>query len=113
MSGVVPTAAAQTSGGGTYVAQPKVAKVSCVSRCATKHRAQGGSTLTIRGSGLASAEEVVFHGSYGERDDVSTPVRPDSDTQLRARVPGGAVTGPVSVLTAQGATSRPTAPAAR
>jgi murein DD-endopeptidase MepM/ murein hydrolase activator NlpD len=112
MSGLAPAAAAQTSGGGVYVSQPKVAKVSCVSSCASKHRAQGGSTLAIRGSGLASAEEVVFHGSYGERDDVSTPVRSDGDTKLRARVPGGAVTGPVSVVTAQGATSRPTAPVA-
>jgi Peptidase family M23 len=108
-----PAAAAQTSGGGgVFVAQPKVAKVSCVSRCASKKRAQGGSTLKIRGTGLASAEEVVFHGSYGRRDDLTTPVRAVSDTVLRARVPGGAVTGPVSVSTSQGATSRPSAPVA-
>ena len=112
MSGLAPAAAAQTSGGGVYVAQPKVAKVTCVSRCASKKRAQGGSTIAIRGSGLASAESVLFLGSYGERDDVSMPVRPRSDTRLRARVPGGAVTGPVSVVTSQGATSRPTAPVA-
>ncbi len=108
-----PAAAAQTTGGGgVFVAQPKVAKVSCVSRCASKRRAQGGSTVKIRGTGLASAKEVVFHGSYGTRDDVTTPVRPGSDTALRARVPGGAVTGPVSVSTSQGATSRPSAPVA-
>jgi Peptidase family M23 len=108
-----PAAAAQTSGGGgVFVAQPKVAKVSCVSRCASKKRAQGGSTLKIRGTGLASADEVVFHGSYGTRDDLTTPVRAVSDTVLRARVPGGAVTGPVSVNTSQGATSRPSAPVA-
>ena len=112
MSGLAPAAAAQTSGGGVYVAQPKVAKVTCVSRCASKKRAQGGSTLAIRGTGLASAETVLFHGSYGERDDVSMPVRPRTDTRLRARVPGGAVTGPVSVITSQGAASRPTAPVA-
>ena len=111
---IAPAAAAQSpgGGGGIYVAQPKVAKVSCISRCASKKRAQGGSTLTIRGSGLASAEKVVFHGSYGKRDDVWTPVRPAGDTLLRARVPGGAVTGPVSVNTSQGATSRPSAPVA-
>jgi murein DD-endopeptidase MepM/ murein hydrolase activator NlpD len=109
---MAPAAAAQTSGGGVYVAQPKVAKVSCHSRCASKKRAQGGSSLMIRGTGLGSANEVVFHGSYGKGDDVSTPVRTGSDTQLRARVPGGAVTGPVSVVTAQGARSRPTAPVA-
>jgi murein DD-endopeptidase MepM/ murein hydrolase activator NlpD len=108
-----PAAAAQTTGGGgVYVAQPKVAKVSCVSRCASKRRAQGGSMLKIRGTGLATVEEVVFHGSYGKGDDVTAAVRPGSDTKLRARVPGGAVTGPLSVTTAEGATSRPTAPVA-
>jgi hypothetical protein len=106
-----PAAGAQTSGGGSvYVAQPKVAKVSCMSRCATKRRAQSGSLLRINGTGLASATKVLFHGSYGKRDDVSTPVRPASDILLRARVPRAAVAGPVSVTTAEGATSSPTAP---
>jgi murein DD-endopeptidase MepM/ murein hydrolase activator NlpD len=107
-----PAAAAQTSGGGggVFVAQPKVLEVSCVSRCATKKRAQGGSSLKISGSGLASAAKVVFHGSYGKRDDVTTPVRPTGDALLRARVPGAAVTGPVSVTTAQGVTSPPSTP---
>jgi murein DD-endopeptidase MepM/ murein hydrolase activator NlpD len=112
----VPSAAAQTSGtgggGSVFVTQPKVAKVSCLRRCATQRRAQGGSTLRIAGSGLASADEVVFHGSYGRRDDVSTPVRPGSDSRLDARVPAAAVTGPVSVATAQGGTSPPSAPVA-
>jgi hypothetical protein len=113
LGALAPGAAAQTSGGGgVYVAQPKVAKVSCVSRCASKKRAQGGSTLKIVGTALASANEVVFHGSYGKGDDVSTRVRAQGDTKLRARVPGGAVTGPVSVVTAQGASSRPSAPVA-
>src|SRR5918998_4917701 len=106
-----PAAAAQTSGGGgVFVSQPKVLEVSCVSKCATKKRAQGGSSLKISGSGLASAAKVIFHGSYGKRDDVTTPVRPGGDTLLRTRVPGAAVTGPVSVTTARGATSPPSAP---
>jgi murein DD-endopeptidase MepM/ murein hydrolase activator NlpD len=106
-----PAAAAQTSGGGgVFVSQPKVLDVSCTSKCASKKRARGGSWVKIQGSGLASASQVVFHGSYGKRDDVSTPVRPAADTLLRARVPGAAVTGPVSVTTAQGAVSRPSAP---
>ena len=71
MSALVPTAAADPLGGGVYVAQPKVAKVTCVSRCASKKRAQGGSTIAIRGTGLAAAETVLFQGGYGERDDVS------------------------------------------
>jgi murein DD-endopeptidase MepM/ murein hydrolase activator NlpD len=108
-----PAVAAQTSGGGgIYVAQPKVASVSCVSLCASNKRAQGGSTLRISGSGLASTKEVLFHGSYGRRDDVTTPVRAGTDRRLRARVPGGAVAGPVSVTTVEGATSLPSAPVA-
>jgi murein DD-endopeptidase MepM/ murein hydrolase activator NlpD len=107
-----PAAVAQTTsgGGGVYVAQPKVVKVSCESRCATNKRARGGSSVKITGTGLASANKVVFHGSYGKRDDVSTPVRPVTDTLLRARVPGAAVTGPVSVTTAEGLTSARSAP---
>jgi murein DD-endopeptidase MepM/ murein hydrolase activator NlpD len=110
--GVLAPGAAADSGGGMYVAQPKVAKVTCVSHCASKKRAQGGSTLRITGTGLGAAEEVVFHGTYGTRDDVTTPVRPSGDTRLRARVPGGALTGPISVVTSQGAESRLTAPVA-
>jgi murein DD-endopeptidase MepM/ murein hydrolase activator NlpD len=108
---LAPTAVAQTpGGGGVYIAHPKVTKVSCVSRCATRHRARSGSSLRISGTGLASATEVVFHGSYGKRDDVSTPVRPASDTRLRARVPGAAAAGPVSVTTSHGLSSAPSAP---
>jgi murein DD-endopeptidase MepM/ murein hydrolase activator NlpD len=108
-----PAAAAQTSGGGgRYVAQPKVTEVSCVSRCASRKRAQGGSALRISGTGLASASKVVFLGSYGKRDDVTAPVRPGGDTLLRTQVPSRAVTGPVSVATSQGATSRPSLPVA-
>ena len=39
-------------------------------------------------------------------------MRPGSDTRLRARVPVGAVTGPISVVTAAGSASRPTLPLA-
>ena len=66
---LAPGAAAQTTesggGGGVYVAKPKVSKVSCLRICASRGRAQGGSTLKITGSGLAAAAEVVFHGSFG------------------------------------------------
>jgi murein DD-endopeptidase MepM/ murein hydrolase activator NlpD len=115
LGALAPSAAAQTAlegGGGVYVAKPKVAKVSCVRLCASKGRSQGGSSVRITGSGLASAATVVFQGSYGKGDDVSAQVRPRSDTQLRARVPVGAVTGPISVTTAAGASSRPSMPIA-
>ena len=113
---LAPGAAAQTpgsgGGGGVYVATPKISKVTCLRKCASGKRAQGGSTIKITGSGLAAAKEVVFHGSFGEADDVDVPVRPGADTRIDARVPVGAVTGPISVTTGAGAESKPTAPVA-
>jgi murein DD-endopeptidase MepM/ murein hydrolase activator NlpD len=89
-----------------YVETPKVAKVSCLRRCASRQRARGGSTLKILGSGFSSASRIVFHGSIGRRDDLRARVRPGSPTRLHARVPIGAVTGPVSVETADGIESK-------
>jgi murein DD-endopeptidase MepM/ murein hydrolase activator NlpD len=109
---LAPGAAAQTTGGGgggVYLATPKVSKVSCVRRCASKARAQGGSIIKLTGSGLGTAAKVVFNGSYGRRDDLAAAVRPSSDTAVSVRVPVGAVSGPVTVVTSQGAKSRPTA----
>jgi murein DD-endopeptidase MepM/ murein hydrolase activator NlpD len=112
---LAPGAAADStppSGGGVYLATPKVSKVTCIRRCASKVRAQGGSTVKLAGSGLASAAKVIFDGSYGRRDDLPVPVRSGSDTTLSVRVPVGAVTGPVTVVTAEKVKSTPTAPIA-
>ena len=111
---LAPVATAQSTGGGggTYVATPKVSKVTCVRRCASKARAQSGSTIKIAGSGLASVATVRFDGSYGRGDDQSVSVRSHSDTSLAARVPVGAVSGPVTVVTAAQAKSKATAPLA-
>jgi murein DD-endopeptidase MepM/ murein hydrolase activator NlpD len=109
-----PGAAAQTdgSGGGVYLAKPEVEEVKCVSRCASHHRAQGGSTLKLTGTGLASADEVVFHGSFGRGDDQAVALSSGSDRRAKARVPIGAVTGPLTVATSEGGESTPTHPVA-
>jgi murein DD-endopeptidase MepM/ murein hydrolase activator NlpD len=111
---LAPVAAAQSTGGGggTYVATPKVSKVTCMRRCASKSRAQGGSTIKITGSGLASVAKVLFNGSYGRGDDQTVSVRSHSDTTLAVRVPVGAVSGPVTVVTTEEAKSKATAPLA-
>jgi murein DD-endopeptidase MepM/ murein hydrolase activator NlpD len=111
---LAPVAAAQSTGGGggTYVATPKVSKVTCMRRCASKSRAQGGSTIKLTGSGLASVAKVRFDGSYGRGDDQTVSVRSHSDTSLTVRVPVGAVSGPVTVVTAEQAKSKATAPLA-
>ena len=108
---LAPGAAAQTTGSGggeVYVSTPKVAKVTCARRCASRARAQGGSTIKIAGSGLATVAKVVFNGSYGRGDDLAVPARAGSDSRVSVRVPTGAVSGPVTVVTAQGVKSRPT-----
>jgi murein DD-endopeptidase MepM/ murein hydrolase activator NlpD len=102
-------AAAQTAGGGgiTYVATPEISKVTCLRKCASRKRPQGGSTVKITGSSLGAATEVVFLGSRGKGDDATTKVRAGSDKRLNARVPMGAVTGPVAVVSSEGTRSEP------
>jgi murein DD-endopeptidase MepM/ murein hydrolase activator NlpD len=111
-----PSASAQATGsgggGGVYVAKPKVTTVSCVRKCATHKRAQGGSTLNLTGTGLAAADEVIFQGSFGKGDDASVHVNSNSDSHVNANVPIGAVTGPVTVVTSGGGESKPTLPVA-
>jgi murein DD-endopeptidase MepM/ murein hydrolase activator NlpD len=104
-----PAAAAQSSGGGTvYVATPKVTKVTCLRKCASRQRVRGGSVLKVTGTALASVTQVTYLGSYGSGDDLTTKVRPASDHRINARVPIGAVTGPISLSTAAGGRSAPT-----
>jgi murein DD-endopeptidase MepM/ murein hydrolase activator NlpD len=108
-----PAASAQTggSGGGTaYVATPKVSKVTCLRKCASRKRLRGGSVMKVTGTELAAVNALTFNGSYGKGDDVTIRVRPGSSTRVQARVPLGAVTGPISLTTAAGGTSRPSKP---
>lgn len=111
---LAPGASAQSSGGGggMYVTTPKVSKVTCMRRCASRARAQGGSTIKIAGSGLSAVAKVVFNGSYGRGDDQSLALRSRSDTTLLVRVPVGAVTGPITVVTRDKTKSKATAPIA-
>jgi murein DD-endopeptidase MepM/ murein hydrolase activator NlpD len=104
-------ASAQDSGGGTiYVATPKVAKVTCLRKCASKHRARGGSVIKVVGSDLAGVNQLTYMGSYGKADNVTVRVRAGSDSRVQSRVPLGAVTGPIELTTAAGAHSVPSKP---
>jgi murein DD-endopeptidase MepM/ murein hydrolase activator NlpD len=82
------------------VATPKISTVSCLRSCGTKNRARAGSTVKITGTALSGVTTVTFNGSYGRSDDAVVQVRTGSDTRIQAKVPSGAVTGPVSVATA-------------
>ena len=106
-----PAALAQSSGGGTvYVATPKVSKVTCLRKCASKKRARGGSVLNIVGTELAAVSGVTYLGGYGSGDDATVRVRAGSAHRLNARVPIGAVTGPIALSTSTGGRSAPTKP---
>jgi murein DD-endopeptidase MepM/ murein hydrolase activator NlpD len=99
-----------TGGGSVYVATPKVAKVTCLRKCASKHRARGGSVLKVTGTELAGVNQLTYLGSYGSGDDVTVRVRAGSDSRLQARVPLGAVTGPIQLATAAGGRSAASKP---
>ena len=92
------------------MATPKVSKVTCLRNCASKQRARGGSVLKIVGAELAGVNAITYLGSYGSGDNTTVKVRAGSNTRLNARVPIGAVTGPVALATAGGARSAPTKP---
>jgi murein DD-endopeptidase MepM/ murein hydrolase activator NlpD len=108
-----PPAAGQTStsharsGGASFVAAPKITKVSCLRRCASRKRIRGGSTLRVGGSALTGVTGVTFHGGLGSSDDLSVSTRPGTDTRVLVRVPTGALAGPVSLTTADGLRSAP------
>jgi murein DD-endopeptidase MepM/ murein hydrolase activator NlpD len=102
---MAPVPAAGYGGGAVYVATPEVSKVTCLRGCASRRRAQGGSTLKISGRSLGAVVRVVFHGSLGRSDDTEVRVRSGSETRLHARVPVGAASGPVSVVTGSGLSS--------
>jgi len=99
-----------SGGGGVYIATPKVSKVTCLRKCASRHRPRGGSLLKVVGTELAGVNALTYLGSYGNGDDLTVKVRPGSNTRLNARVPIGAVTGPISLATAAGGRSAPSRP---
>jgi hypothetical protein len=114
MLALAPSAASQSpsppGGGAVFLAKPEISKVKCLRRCASRKRARPGSTLEVKGTGLQRVTQVVFQGGYGSHDDAEAAVRSASDTRIHARVPIGAVTGPITAITRDGIRSRPTSP---
>src|SRR5215218_5165007 len=109
-AGAAPTTAAEGSpgGGSTYLAKPRITKVKCIRRCASHRRVRGGSTVGVTGTDLGAVRFMTFHGTYGRGDDITVPVRSGSASRFNARVPLGAITGPVSVKTPDALSSRRT-----
>ena len=85
-------------GGAVYTEQPRIAKVSCLRKCAPRRRVQAGSTLRITGDALSGVTGITFHGGPGRSDDVKTDVRSGSDRRIHAGVPIGATSGRISAV---------------
>lgn len=103
------TVAAPGSGGAAYTPPPKVAKVACVTNCASKGRIQAGAAVRITGRNLASVTKVVFAGGSTKSDDEAVVPRQKSERSLTVPVPVDANSGPV-VAMAGGVKSAPTGP---
>jgi len=90
-----------------FVETPKIAKVACVKRCATRKRLQGGSTVRISGRSLGSVTTAVFLGTVGDQDDVRAKATALDARRLRAKVPAAAVSGPIALVTTAAVVSPP------
>jgi murein DD-endopeptidase MepM/ murein hydrolase activator NlpD len=106
-TGLAQGGSGTTGGGVQYVAQPRITKVSCIRRCASRKRARPGSTVRVLGSGLSGVDRIVFLGSTGRADDVPAKVRPGSDARIDVKVPFDAITGRLSAQVDGGPKSRP------
>ena len=95
-----------------YVAKPEVTKVSCIRRCASRKRAQGGSTLRVSGTSLDGVVRLIFSGSRGRSDDTVASVRSGGSTRMTVKVPIGAVSGPLVAFVSRSVRSLPTKPTA-
>jgi murein DD-endopeptidase MepM/ murein hydrolase activator NlpD len=96
-----------SGGGATFFETPTISKVVCLRRCASQRRVQGGSTVRVAGRWLDGVTEAIFHGTTGSGDDVRTTVEALGAKRLKVRVPRRAVTGPLSLRTANAVESGP------
>ena len=103
-------AAMASSGGATYVAQPSVSSIACMTNCAAQKRIQGGSTAKITGQNLGGVTQVVFKGSGAKTAAKAAAVKARSATAVVVSVPLDAQTGPVQAMASGGVESAPSKP---
>ncbi len=102
------TGLAQSVTGGTFAGPPpSVSDVVCRASCAGIRLARPGSTVRLRGSGLAAATAVVFEGARGARDDRRARPTATGETWVDVKAPRHVRPGPVVVRSADGRSSRP------
>ena len=106
---VPATAATPPTGGAQAGPTPKLRALSCRTACAGLGVARAGSRIRVKGRALRAVDSVVFQGSRGGADDVAVAPLRARRRHVDARVPRTAVTGPVVVVSADGAESAPSA----
>ncbi len=103
------TAATPPTGGAQAGPTPKLRTLLCRTACAGVSVARAGSRIRVSGRSLAAVDSVVFQGAPGGADDVAVAPLRARRTYVDARVPRTAVTGPVVLVSVDGAESRASA----
>jgi murein DD-endopeptidase MepM/ murein hydrolase activator NlpD len=97
--------AAQTAGGGLLVpGVPKIKDIVCVSGCTEIRASSAGGTVQVSGTGMTRVNVVRFPARKGNLR--SVPVE-RSSTSLVVKVPKGAITGRIRVVSSTGSLSAP------
>jgi murein DD-endopeptidase MepM/ murein hydrolase activator NlpD len=103
------TAATPPTGGAQAGPTPKLRTLLCRTACAGVSVARAGSRIRVKGRALATVDSVVFQGLPGAADDVAVAPLRARRKYVDARVPRTAITGPVVVVSTNGAESAPSA----
>ncbi len=95
--------AANSSAGGFTVPKPaKISDVICLSGCTGLRASSPGGNIQITGSGLAAVESVSFRGDSGR---IKVTPKSQSATRIESKVPNGAASGKLRVISAGGTAS--------
>jgi hypothetical protein len=109
---VAPAAAATPPTGGAVAGPaPTIKALQCRTACMGLTAGHIGSRVRLQGAkgkSLKGIDSVVFEGAPGAADDVAVPPLRAKKKYVDARVPRTAVTGPVMLVSADGAESAPT-----
>lgn len=95
------------TGGAQAGPAPRLRAIQCRTACAGVSTARPGSRVRVIGRGLLNVGSVVFEGGPGAADDVAVDPLRIRRRYVDARVPRTAVTGPVELVSADGAESAP------
>src|SRR3954451_4693250 len=108
-----PAAAATPPTGGAVAGPaPRIKALQCRTACMGARAGHIGSRVGVKGAkgmSLKGIDSVVFEASPGAADDVAVPPLRAKKKYVDARVPRTAVTGPVMLVSTDGAESAPTA----